>query len=180
MKKLLTLIAAVSFVSAAQAQSESYTQRLKDGSDTVRLLLGSSQGSANVGIDYERRAGTSGLGVFVLQTAKRSTVTTMVNARPETWTLGFAAPLHMVDHSNFDVYIAPALTILGVRDVNINSTTGENKDVVTMGPALKIGTMYYVSNKWSIGLDFMTLTNWFSDRVAGQQEYANLGIGYTF
>ncbi|MBC7370076.1 MAG: hypothetical protein H7326_00835 [Bdellovibrionaceae bacterium] len=180
MKKLFAMLAAVSFVATAHAQSESYTQRLKDGSDTVRLLLGSSQGSSNVGVDYERRAGLSGLGAFILQTGKRSTSTVMVNARPETWTLGLTAPLHLVDHSNFDVYIAPALTILGARDVSINATTGENKDVVTVGPALKIGTMYYVNSKWSVGLDFMTLTNWFSDRVSGQQDYANVGIGYTF
>lgn len=181
MKKLISIFAVLSFVSAAHAQS--FTDRLKDGTDTVRLLLGSSQGSTNVGIDYERRNGGTALGAFLLQTAKR-TVDNTANpllttlSRPETWNLGFTAPMHLVDHSNFDLYVAPAVALIGVRDVPQGG--GNNKDVVTFGPALKIGAMCYLHNHWSVGLDFLTLTNWFNDRVAGQQEYANLGLGYTF
>jgi opacity protein-like surface antigen len=183
MRKLVSIFAVLSFVSAAHAES-TFTERLKEGSDTVRLLLGSSQGSTNVGLDYERRAGAGGLGVFLLQTSKRTVasvpvgVVSAVNSRPETWTLGFTTPLHLVDKSNFDLYIAPGLTVMSAKD--ITTTAGDTKDVVSFGPALKIGTMYYFTNNWSAGLDFMTLTNWFSDRVSGQESYANFALGYTF
>lgn len=183
MRKLLSFFAVLSFVGAANAQS-TFTDRLKDGSDTVRLLVGSSQGSTNIGLDYERRMGPVGVGAFLLQTAKRTVSTSpgtynpAVLSRPETWTLGVTTPLHLVDRSNFDLYIAPGLTVMAAKDVV--STAGDLKDVTSFGPALKIGTLYYFNNNWSAGLDFMTLTNWFSDRVPGQESYANFALGYSF
>jgi opacity protein-like surface antigen len=180
MRKLLSVLAALSFVSVANAQT-TFTDRLKDGSDTVRLLMGASQGSSNFGLDYERRAGPIGLGAFLLKTSKRTVDPTAtglaVLSRPETYVLGLNAPLHLVDRSNFDIYLAPGLSVASVTDVDFGT---EKKNVVTFGPTLKIGAMYYVSNSVSVGLDYMTVTNWFSDRVAGQQDYANLAVGYTF
>lgn len=183
MKKLLSIIAAFSMVSVANAQDSNLGTRLENGSSTLRLLLGGNQASSVVGLDYERRADRMGVGAFLLKTSKRTVAASdkgfvAVDDRPESYVLGLTAPLHLVDKSNFDIYIAPGITVGSYTDVAHSAT--ENKNVVTFGPALKIGTMYYINEMWSVGADFMTVTNWTSDRVSGQLEYANLAVGYTF
>jgi hypothetical protein len=172
MFKMLSIISVLVFASVSYGQN--FKERWDSGNDTFRLLLGSSAAATNVGIDYERRMGASGLGAFLHQSKKRD-VTTTLTGKPEQWALGVTTPIHLTDRSNFDVYLAPGLTVLQTKDVK-----PDNKDITSFGPTLKIGTMYYFNNQWSAGLDFMTLTNYFSDQVAGSESYANLALGYTF
>jgi hypothetical protein len=180
MLKIWTLLAILCLAGSSYGQT-TFEERLKNGADNVRLFLGSSQGATNVGIDYERRTDATGLGAFIIHSKKRDG-TTNVPGKPEQFGLGITTPIHLIDRSNFDVYIAPAITVLMTNDVVSDPANPEKEDITTFGPALKIGTMYHIpqNSRWSVGFDFLTITNWFSDKVEGSESYANFAVGYAF
>jgi len=175
MLKIISLLIVVCFAGTSMAQT-TYQERLKNGTNNLRLLLGSSQGTSDVGLDYERRMDFVGLGVFLFFSEKRDATSTLP-AKLEQSVLGITTPVHLIDQSNFDIYIAPGLTAFMSKDV-----PPDLKDVTSFGPVLKIGAMYHFPHyaNWSLGLDFMTITNWFEKKVEASQSYANLGIGYIF
>lgn len=181
MLKIWTLLTILCLAGSSYGQT-TFEERLKLGADNLRIFVGSSQGSTNVGLDYERRTGFTGLGAFLIHSAKRD-VTTSNTGKPEQFGLGITTPVHLIDRSNFDIYIAPAITVLMTNDVVSDpAAPTEKEDITTFGPALKIGTMYHLpqDSRWSVGFDFLTITNWFSDKVEGSQSYANFAVGYAF
>lgn len=150
-------------------------------SNEVRLMVGGKNLATAVGLEYERRMGNQGWSVFGYQSKKRDMVG-MIPANPEQWILGVGAPIHLQDRTDFDVYITPAITLINQKDVitdPVNNPTNK-ENVFTAGPTLKIGTLYSIANVVNVGAEYVFVTNWFSDKMAGSQEMANFTLGYRF
>ncbi|QDK46536.1 hypothetical protein DOM22_15850 [Bdellovibrio sp. ZAP7] len=173
MKTLIAIFATLTFCTLANAQSK---QDLKEGSNTIRLLGGSAQAAASFGLDYERRTGTFGLGAKILHSTKNEDV-----GKSESTTFDIHAVSHLFDHNDMDIYVAGGIGVTNMDDVaNPADPTANTSDETLIGPTLGIGLAYTLNPQWSVGFEYYTLYNWFSDKVADNYNYANVAIGFNF
>lgn len=142
--------------------------------NTIRVSAGGRALAGVYSVEYERRTGNQGWSVFGNFSSRRSQTNQFAQI-PEQWDLGVGAPIHVVDGTNWDVFVAPELAVIFIKD---NLTDGT--DITTFGPGLKIGTMYALSPMWSLGFEFTNYTQWFNDKVAINQTSANVALGITF
>ncbi|WP_374031771.1 hypothetical protein [Bdellovibrio bacteriovorus] len=63
------LLIATGISTLAQAQT---AEDIKNGTNNVKLLMGSTQAAVNFGVEYERRTGTFGLGAMLMHSTKNS------------------------------------------------------------------------------------------------------------
>lgn len=168
MKRTLCVLAVIFCTSATFAQG--MADKWRDGTNSWRGLIGSSQGGLNIGIDYERRMGNAGLGAYLINSDDNDA------GKGEQMFLGVQSVIHVLDRTAFDVYLAPGLSVVMHDDGG--TTSGDNE--TTFGPSLRIGTIYYCNPHWGIGLDWLKTTNWFSDDAGYQQELANVAVSYTY
>jgi opacity protein-like surface antigen len=167
MKKIIIVIAGILIAGAAQAQT---AEGIKEGSSQVKLLLGGAQAAFNVGVEYERRSGTFGVGGFLMQSTKDEDA-----VKPESLTFGLTATSHLIDRNNMDVYIQP-----GIAVTNVDSITQDGDDDTLVGPTLAIGAVYSITPQWGVGLQYLSVYNWFSDKSVAKYDFANLLVGYSF
>ena len=167
MKKIIVAIAGILLAGTVQAQT---AEGIKEGSSHVKLLAGSAQASLNVGLEYERRTGTFGVGGFLLSSTKNEDA-----VKPESLTLGFTATSHLVDRNDLDIYVQP-----GVAVTNVDSITQDGDDDTLVGPTLAIGAVYSITPKWGVGMQYLSIYNWFSDKSVNKYEFANLVLGYNY
>lgn len=168
MKKLMIIMATLVLGTAAHAQS---VKELKEeGGNNVKLLVGSSQAATNFGLSYERRSGTFGVGAMVLQSTKNAEVN-----KPESTTVGAFVASHLYDNNDLDVYISP-----GIAVTNMDSITSPGDDETLVGPTLAIGVLYTINNRWSAGLEYTTIYNWFSEKVGDEYNFTNAVLSYNF
>ncbi|QDK36358.1 outer membrane beta-barrel protein [Bdellovibrio sp. NC01] len=167
MKKLIIIFAGILMSGAVHAQS---VEGIKEGSNTVRLLLGASQSAFSGGVAYERRSGTFGVGGFLLSSTKDSDAN-----KPETLTFGLDVTSHLIDKNDLDVYISP-----GIAVTNSDAATSAGDDDTLFGPTLKIGTVYSLNHGWGVGLEYLRVFNWFSEKSPAQIDFANLVVSYSF
>lgn len=169
---VVSLITAISFGAFAQgATSEDINQEL-------RLLVGGKGLATDIGLEYADRDGVVSKLFFAQLGKKRDTAEGTFGTNPEQWLLGAGYAVHLRDSSDLDIYIAPSIAVIHQKEVP--STNGELDDVLTAGPALKIGTLYTIQRHFTIGAEFVMLNNWFSDKIAPSQTYGNAIIGYKF
>lgn len=179
MTKLITAMIALFICSGANAQSwgeraESFRDMFSDGSNTVRLMAGAQSAANHYGIDYEFRSGPVGIGAFYIQGNESSAV-----ARPEFMTIGFVAPIHLIDKSRWDLYIAPGVNMTQFKDYIAPSEVDED-DYTTWGAVLKMGMMYYFNNHWHLGLDFVKIHNANESQITDEDDILQLAVGYTW
>ena len=167
MKKLIIIFAGILMSGAVHAQS---IEGVKEGSNTLRLLLGATQSAFNGGLENERRSGTWGVGAFLLSSTKDSDAN-----KPETLTFGLDMYSHLIDRNNLDVYVAP-----GIAVSNSDAATEAGDDDTLFGPTLKIGTVYSLNHGWGVGLEYLRVFNWFSEKSPAQMDFANFVVSYSF
>ncbi len=135
---------------------------------SLRGLLGFSGGVVNIGADYEaKQDNTFGFGgYFFLQTDEENSVS-------EVMAIGAFAPVHLLNHSKVDLYIAPGFGILMIDEGNPNGD-----DATTVGPSLKIGVDCRISRNLKAGIQYMNYYNWLSDKVASGTSHTS--VAFTF
>lgn len=180
MIKFIAALSALLFINSANAQAwgeraESFKDMWSDGSDTVRLLLGAHSGANHIGLDYEHRMGVVGLGAYLLQANESAAV-----GRDEIMSLGFVTPVHIVDRSVFDIYVAPGINVSQVKDGGGFRGLTDVDDETAFGATMKFGMMYYCNKYWSWGLDFVRIHNLNVAETADQVDLVNFALGYTW
>jgi len=163
MKKLLVAAAFLAMTAgtiSAQAQDKS-----------VRALLGFTSGAVHFGADFEaKQSSLHGLGgYFFFQTEEDEAGKVAVS---QVIALGANLPVHLLNHSTLDAYIAPGFGIAMVE-------FGDD-DETTFGPSLKIGLDYKVGATTKVGAQYSKFYNWMSDEAAGSVEYASAAVTFGF
>ncbi|MEK6554584.1 MAG: outer membrane beta-barrel protein [Bdellovibrionota bacterium] len=168
MKRTFCALAVVLFTSATFAQT--MADKWRDGTSTVRGLIGSTQGAINAGVDYERRMGNAGVGGFFIWSDEDDDTN-----RAEKMFLGLQAVIHVIDRTEFDVYVAPGLTV-----VMHDEPPAGGDDETSFGPSMRLGAIYYFNQNWGLGFDWLKTHNWSSDDVGFTEELSNLAVSYTY
>jgi hypothetical protein len=160
MRKLLVAAAFLAMTAgtiSAQAQDRS-----------LRALLGFDRGAIHLGADFEmKQSNLHGLGgYFFFQTDDEDNGVASVMA------LGANIPIHLLNHSTLDAYIAPGFGIamyeLGLVDETL------------FGPSVKIGVDYKVAPTTKVGVQYSKYYNWMSDEVDSNLEFASASITFGF
>ena len=173
MKKLLVVVAGLMLAMSAQAQTK---EDIKNGSDTLKLMVGSAQATTAFGLEWERRTGTFGVGVKALHSTKNETV-----GKFESTTLGGQVTSHLYDNNDLDVYIAGGIAVTNMTDVlNPANPSANTSDETLFGPTLGVGMLYTLNPKWAVGFEYFTLYNWFSEKVADDYGFSNAVLSYNF
>lgn len=137
----------------------------------VTGYLGFGQGALNIGADFES-AMNSDVGVggyFMLFTDAENN---NVNIRPQVITFGGQAKVHYRT-GDWDLYGAPGF---GITMVDNN-----NNDETTIGPSMRFGVLYSFTPRLSVGLEHVTLFNWFSKQAGFESlESSNAAIRMNF
>lgn len=163
MKNLLGLIA----VLAITAGSISANAQMR-GSNLVRGILGFSSSALNIGADYEmKHSGSINLGgYFFLGTDDKD------NGVPQVLAVGVFAPVHFLSEDLVDLYFAPGAGFAKI-DNNVHDKT-------TFGPSVKLGADFKVAPRVKVGLQYMVITNWMSDKLDSQYSYTNAAVAFSF
>ncbi|UXR65520.1 porin family protein [Bdellovibrio bacteriovorus] len=151
----------------AQAQT---VEDIKNGTNQVKLMVGSTQAAVNFGLEYEHRTGTFGLGAMLMHSTKNSDAN-----KPESTTLGANITSHLYDQNDLDIYIAPGLAV-----TNMDQIAAGGDDETLFGPTLTLGATYTLNKQWGVGLEYLSLYNWFSDKTADHYNFANAVVSYNF
>ncbi len=131
--------------------------------------LGFDQGSFHftADLDYQKKRSHSWGAFFVLGTAND-------NVRGQFWSLGGDVKVYF-GPKNWKVYLAPGLGILSFEDV-----IGAQSET-TLGALYKVGTLYRLNARMSVGMELMYLQNWFSDALfGGNQLLTNASLRFNF
>lgn len=161
------LLIATGISTLAQAQT---AEDIKNGTNNVKLMLGSTQAAVNFGVEYERRTGTFGLGAMLMHSTKNSDAN-----KPESTTLGAFVASHLYDQNDLDLYIAP-----GMAFTNMDAISTSGDDETLFGPTLNLGATYTINPNWGVGFEYLTIYNWFSDKTADHYNFANAVLSYNF
>lgn len=177
MKKFkAALVIAATLLSAGFAHAQNW----REGTNTVRGLIGMNRGQIDLGVDYERRMGTMGLGGFVLFSEENDH--TLESKKPKQLVVAVNTPIHLIDKSPFDVYVAPGIVWINNGDEPsvgaVAGTGGGNESM--FGPMLRFGTLYAINETWAAGLDFVQAYNWTNKDVTGEYHFANVSVAYNF
>lgn len=137
--------------------------------NSLRGLLGFSGGALNIGADFEaRRDNTFGFGgYFFLQTDEKNGNNISVY---EVLAIGAFAPVHLLNHSKVDLYIAPGFGIAMID-------TGPD-DETTIGPSLKVGVDCRISNNLKAGIQYSMFYNWLSDKAPQGTEHTSATLTF--
>lgn len=176
------LVLATAMFSAGLVQAETmrenareFKSNWREGTSTVRGLFGFNRGELDFGVDYERRMGVMGLGGFVLMSGENDGVAPQ---KPAQLVVGVNTPLHLIDRSPFDVYIAPGITYVRNDDVDAVGATPAVEGEDSFGPSMRLGMIYTINETWGVGLDFVRATNWSNEDAASDYDFANLAVSY--
>ncbi|WP_413558356.1 outer membrane beta-barrel protein [Bdellovibrio sp. HCB209] len=171
MKTLIAVLIGLTIATVANAQNR---EDLRSGTNTIKLLGGSVQAASAFGLDYERRTGSFGLGGKILHSTKNAD-----SGKSESTTLDVHAVSHLFDRSDMDVYIAGGIGVTNMDDV-LDTTDNTTSDETLVGPTLGIGVVYTLNPQWSLGFEYYTLYNWFSEKVSDNYNFANVALGFNF
>ena len=172
MKKIMVVIAGLMLAVSANAQSK---EGLRTGGNTVKLLASSAQSTGVLGVAYERRDGTFGLGAKLIQSTKNKAANKF-----ESTTFGIEAMSHLYDQNDMDVYIAGGVAVSNLDDVVDPAAPANASDETMVGPSLGIGFMYTLTPTWGIGFEYYTVYNWFSEKALSQYTFSNAALSYNF
>lgn len=175
MKNILKRTAKRTAMAAIAFGILSSTALTANAQGTLRGLLGFSGGAINIGADYEiKRDSMTGFGGYVfLQTDEKKNGTVLVN---QVLALGAFAPVHLLNHSKIDAYIAPGFGIAMIDDVG----PANNDDETTFGPSLKIGVDCRVSPTVAVGVQYSKFYNWLSDDAPTSSEHTSASATFEF
>lgn len=175
------LIVAVSLI-AAGVIAEAQPAPRGEGHSEARITVSGKALATDVGVHFEERRENLALSLFASMGKKRDTVGRL-DANPEQWVLGVGLPLYMAMRPGFEAYISPALAIIHQKDIpgaNFTTNPDDKSSDTTFGPALKIGALYMITPNWTVGVEFQTLTNWFSDKMPASMLTSNAFLGLRF
>ncbi len=176
------IVLAAAMLTAGIAHAESIRENAREmrnnwreGTSTVRGLVGFNRGELDLGLDYERRMGTMGFGGFALMSGENDHTTPQ---KPGQLVVGINTPVHLIVHSPFDVYLAPGIAYIKNDDVKAVGLQPAVDSESSFGPSMRVGMLYAVNETWAVGLDFIRATNWSNDDAASDYDFANIGIAY--
>lgn len=160
MRKLLVAAAFLAMTAGtinAQAQDKS-----------LRALLGFDRGAIHLGADFEmKQSNLHGFGgYFFFQTDDEDA------GVPSVMALGANLPVHLLNDSRLDAYVAPGFGIAMVE-------LGE-QDETTFGPSVKIGVDYKVAPTTKVGVQFARYYNWMSDEAGSSADFASAAVTFGF
>lgn len=144
------------------------------GDKSLRALLGFTSGAIHLGADFEvRQSSLMGMGgYFFFQTDEYDPGSVTVY---EVLALGAFAPVHLLNDSKVDAYIAPGF---GIAMVDNPAPNGD--DETTFGPTVKIGVDLKMSPTMKFGLQHFIVTNWLSDDAAGEISFTSAAATFAF
>lgn len=132
-------------------------------------LIGFSQSAVSFGANYEHRLDTMGVGGYFLYSGEQKDA-----GKNQTISFGGLAPMHLLDDSRLDVYLAPGFGITMVKGIS------GQEDQTIFGPLWKIGAMFKMNSTVKVGLEQTNLVNWFSDKVSADVNYTNFAVNFAF
>lgn len=139
--------------------------------DSATGLIGFSQAAVTFGANYEHRQDALGLGGYFLYSGEQKD-----GGKNQVISFGGIAPMHLLDDSRLDVYLAPGFGISMIKGISPQS------DQTIFGPVWKIGALFKMTPEVKIGLEQMTLVNWFSDQphIGSAAMFTNFAVNFAF
>lgn len=172
--KMFAIVTLALFVSASAHAQYSSRNTVKSTSDysspsgnAVTGYLGFGSGALNIGGGFESSM-TSDTGIggyFMVWTEKKDA------GRPQVITFGGDVKVHYRT-GGFDFYGAPGFGIALI------DTPAD--DETTFGPSMRIGVLYSFTPTVAVGIEHMTVFNWFSDKMVESAETANAAVRFNF
>ena len=145
--------------------SSSYSSAAYSG-NALQVHLGFGQSAVNFGGEFLLPAnGPVEWGPYFFFYAEED------GARAKVLTIGGSAKIHY-NANPWDIYVAPGFGFI--------STEVGNDDESTLGPSVRIGAMYGVTDAVSVGLEQQTLFNWFSDDIVGSAQFTTATVRFAF
>jgi len=142
---------------------------------SITGLLGFTQSAVNFGVNYENRMESAfGLGGFFHFSSEKKENA----AKNQTMAFGAMAPVHMLDNSKIDAYVAPGFAVLMIK--GYTGATYSNDDQTTFGPIWKMGVLFKMSANVKVGLEQTELINWFTDKAGPHASYTNAALNFSF
>jgi len=182
MKKILVLAtlltATVSF--AQRTKTTTYTTTTtttpvtySSGQNELTANVGFQSGAINLGATYAQMHGSTGFGgYFLLQTEKTSAAVNQAIA------LGGLYKINVISTSDAVFYAAPGA---GLAMIKVPSATGTGTDDKTVfGPSLKLGAQLKVSPTFAIGVENMTIVNWFEEKAPAGFEIVTVAMTFNY
>lgn len=156
-------LAALAFVALTAGSINAQAQ-----DKSLRALLGFTRGAVHLGADFEmKQTNLYGFGgYFFMQTDDEDEGIAQVIA------LGANLPVHLLNDSKLDVYVAPGF---GLAMVELGTV-----DETTFGPSLKTGVEYKVAPTTKVGLQYSKFFNWMTDDAPASAEFASASVTFGF
>ncbi len=136
--------------------------------EALTVNLGFNSSAVNLGAAYETKyKGNMGFSGFFFFSGEEEDA-----GEPEYKIIGLHPTIHFYQ-SNWDFYIGPGLAISIVDDAGDDETT--------LGALIKLGAVYKMNKKYSLGIENIKAYNWFSDELpSGPIDVTTLGLRIHF
>lgn len=141
---------------------------------SITGIVGFTQSAPNFGANYERRIDNNmGVGGYFHFASEQKNGF----GKNQTMSFGAMAPMHLLDNSRADVYLAPGFGITMVKGI---TGTLVPDDQTIFGPIWKVGAMFKMTSSVKLGLEQTHITNWFTDKLPSDMEYTNFAVNFAF
>lgn len=156
--KSLSFVVLITFLSMSHARAaDTYLQG----------FLGFNSGAVNFGVDYEqKKSETFGVGAYFLYGSDDEDLLV-----PQTMNVGAMIRFHIINDDKFDVSIAPGFGVV------LAEFPGDTDETI-LGPSMKLGFLYKLSNGHAIGLEYFETYNWLNDDVSNLLGTSLISVGY--
>lgn len=141
--------------------------------------LGFQSSAINAGFTYAKLEGNAGFGGYFLHQAEKDSA----NVSGMT-SFGGLYKVNFVQSNTTTVYIAPGfgLTMVKVSTLDLTALipTYKKSDKNVIGASLKLGAQYKVSPTVALGVETMTVTNWFESDAPGAAQVTSAAITFNY
>lgn len=169
---LLTMLT-LGYAPFVGAQDNVIKRNWEESTGISKVYFGYTGTTPDVGISHERRKGAMGWDAMLLFSGDDDDG---AEVRDEQYHLSTSLLYHLQDNSRGDIYVGTGLAVVMHNDTGVNNDDTE----LGIGPNFKMGASYYLTEEWSLGLEYHNVFNWTNDMLAGNQTYGLLNLGYTY
>lgn len=167
MKNLLLVAALVLTATISQA-----APRGSNGTNSVTGVFGFAQSALNFGANFEHRVDSNmGVGGYFLLSSEKENDNI---AKNQTLTFGGFMPLHFMNDSEVDLYLAPGFGVTMIKGI------GRANDETVFGPSIHTGITFKLTSTVKAGIENVYLTNWFNDKAPYSVQYTNAVVNFGF
>lgn len=167
MKKIILAVALFTSVSSFAATNE------------WTVNLGFQSSAINAGFTYAKLEGNAGFGGYFLHQAEKEAAG--VNGMTS---FGGLYKVNFVQSNTTTVYIAPGFGLSMVKVSTLDLTTlvptYKKSDKNVLGASLKLGAQYKVSPTVALGVETMTITNWFEEAAQGSTQITSAAFTFNY